>query len=170
MYPITGGTMKIMIIEDNDDTAKVESQILTKVGFDTMRVSDGAVAINEMKAYRPNIVVLDLELPGKTGDQIQEEMMQDPELKSVPVIVASVHLSDSGDADNLGNKYMWVHHRYTGTMSKRVVKKLSDGSTIKDLIIEVTATCGETYNVIPVGLKKYWEKSEPTNVPPFQVI
>jgi hypothetical protein len=65
---------------------------------------------------------------------------------------------------------MWVHHRYTGAMSKRIVRKVSDGSTIKDLIIEVAATAGEAYNVIPVGLRKYLEKVTPTSPPPFEVI
>ena len=170
MTPITDGKLKILIVEDNDDTARVESQILTKVGFDTFRVADGGIAYSEMQRLKPNIIILDLELPNKTGDQIQEEMLKDDELKDVPVIVNSVHLTDSTDADNLGNRYMWVHHKYTGKASQRVVRKMSESSTIKDLMIEVTIACGDAYQVIPVGLKKYWEKSDPANVPPFKAI
>ena len=170
MIPIMNGRIKVMIVEDNDDTAKFEQQVLVKVGFEVFRVADGAIAFNEMKKIKPNIVILDLELPGKTGDQIQEEMMKDSELRDIPVIVNSVHLTDSSDADNLGNKYMWIHHRYTGQMSNRIVRKLSDNPGIKDLLIEVTIACGDAYNVMPLGLKEYWQKADPKNVPQFNVI
>ncbi|MCG3204289.1 MAG: hypothetical protein KCHDKBKB_01004 [Elusimicrobia bacterium] len=170
MIPIHNGRIRVLVVEDNDDTAKFELLSLTKVGFEVQRVSDGGVAIQEMKQFLPNIVILDLELPGRTGDQIQEDMFKDPLLKDIPVIVSSVHLTDSSDPENLGNKYQWIHHRFQNHTSERLVKKLSQGSTIKDLLIEVTIACGDIYKVIPVALHEYWKRSDPKNVPPFQVI
>lgn len=162
--------MKVLIIEDNDDTANIEIKIFENLGFIVDRESDGGKAIEKIKSFKPSVVILDLELPNMTGDKIQYEMYSDPELKKIPVVVNSVHISDNTDPENLGTKHFWAQYRFTGNRNPHVVKKISEGSTFTDLINEVVAAIGETYGVIPKRVADYIQKISPKNPPPFNVI
>lgn len=163
--------VKVMVIEDNDDTANTEIDLLNRLGFETARVGDGAKAFEEMKILKPDIVILDLELPGKTGDIIAEQMLQDVGLKDIPIIPCSVHLKESADPENLGNKFTQVFYRYTKAAPEAGVTKGSTSSTsIKDLIVEVTVACGEIFGGIPMALYEYWKKASPYKMPPYGIL
>ncbi|MBN1688689.1 MAG: response regulator [Candidatus Omnitrophica bacterium] len=166
--------VKVMVVEDNDKTAATEVELLSKLGFEPVRVADGSKAFEEMKILKPDILVLDLELPGKTGDQILEQILQDSELKNVPVIACSVHLQESVDPENLGNKFTRVFHKYTGAAPEMGVskggEKGSEASSIKDLIVEVTLACGEIFGGLPRALFDYWKKSSPYKMPPYGIL
>jgi DNA-binding response OmpR family regulator len=80
---------KVLLIEDNDFLGELLSRTLTKEGFDVALVIDGSDAIAKMKEYKPDVVLLDIVLPHKNGYEILEEVVQDTELKKIPVIIIS---------------------------------------------------------------------------------
>lgn len=163
--------VKIMVIEDNDDTAESETDLLSALGFETSRISDGGKAFEQMQILKPDIIILDLDLPGKTGDQIAEQMLQDSNLKNVPIIPCSVHLKESADPENLGNKFIRVFHKYTNAAPEAgVAKGSATSSSLKDLVVEVTVACGELFGGIPKALYEYWKKSSPYKMPPYGVL
>jgi DNA-binding response OmpR family regulator len=77
---------KILIVDDDVNIAELISLYLTKECFDTMIVNDGEAAIREFAAYEPNLVLLDLMLPGIDGYEVCREIRK---TSSVPIIMLS---------------------------------------------------------------------------------
>lgn len=77
---------KIMIVDDDENIAELISLYLTKECFDTRIVHDGEAAMREFGIYAPNLVLLDLMLPGMDGYQVCRELRQ---RSSVPIIMLS---------------------------------------------------------------------------------
>ncbi len=77
---------KILIVDDDVNIAELISLYLTKECFDTMIVNDGEAAIREFAAYEPNLVLLDLMLPGIDGYEVCREIRK---TSSAPIIMLS---------------------------------------------------------------------------------
>ncbi len=65
---------KILIVDDDENIAELISLYLTKECFDTMMVHDGEKALVAFDNYRPNLILLDLMLPGIDGYQVCREI------------------------------------------------------------------------------------------------
>ena len=65
---------KILIVDDDNVIAELIQLYLTKECFDTKIVNDGDLAINEFESYQPDLILLDLMLPGMGGYQICREI------------------------------------------------------------------------------------------------
>ncbi len=83
---------KILIIEDDKFLGDVLLQKLISDGFDTKLIKDGNLAINEIKEFQPDLILLDILLPNFNGYEILEEKQKDESIKDIPVII----LSNSG--------------------------------------------------------------------------
>lgn len=77
---------KILIVDDDENIAELISLYLTKECFDTMMVHDGEQALVAFDTYRPNLILLDLMLPGIDGYQVCREVRA---RSGVPVIMLS---------------------------------------------------------------------------------
>lgn len=77
---------KILIVDDDENIAELISLYLTKECFDTMMVHDGEKALIAHETYEPNLILLDLMLPGIDGYQVCREIRS---RSSVPIIMLS---------------------------------------------------------------------------------
>lgn len=77
---------KILIVDDDVNIAELISLYLTKECFDTLIVHDGEAAIQQFAIYQPNLVLLDLMLPGIDGYEVCREIRR---TSSVPIIMLS---------------------------------------------------------------------------------
>ena len=77
---------KILIVDDDNNIAELISLYLTKECFDTMIVNDGESVMPAMEAFAPNLILLDLMLPGIDGYQVCREVRAQ---YSVPIIMLS---------------------------------------------------------------------------------
>ena len=77
---------KILIVDDDENIAELISLYLTKECFDTMIVHDGYDALTAFETYKPNLILLDLMLPGIDGYQICREIRSH---SNVPIIMLS---------------------------------------------------------------------------------
>lgn len=77
---------KILIVDDDNNIAELISLYLTKECFETHIVNDGESALTEFMAFQPNLVLLDLMLPGIDGYQVCREIRKD---SNVPIIMLS---------------------------------------------------------------------------------
>ncbi len=75
---------KILIVDDDKNIAELISLYLEKESYDTKKVHDGFEAISAFKIYDPNLIILDLMLPGKDGLDICKEIRQ---ISDVPIIM-----------------------------------------------------------------------------------
>lgn len=77
---------KILIVDDDVNIAELISLYLTKECFDTLIVNDGEAAIKQFAAYKPNLVLLDLMLPGIDGYEVCREIRKS---SNIPIIMLS---------------------------------------------------------------------------------
>lgn len=77
---------KILIVDDDNNIAELVSLYLTKECFDTQIVNDGESALETFDTYEPNLILLDLMLPGIDGYQVCREIRSKSQ---VPVIMIS---------------------------------------------------------------------------------
>ena len=86
-----------LIIEDDRDIVALFRHVLDLAGYRTEIVLHGRVAVEHLARSRPDIVLLDLGLPGVSGSEILVMMREDERLKDVPVVVitANAHLVEA---------------------------------------------------------------------------
>ncbi|MCI5648041.1 MAG: response regulator [Fusicatenibacter sp.] len=77
---------KILIVDDDNNIAELISLYLTKECYDTRIVNDGEEALKEFRSFAPNLILLDLMLPGMDGYQVCREIRHD---SNVPIIMLS---------------------------------------------------------------------------------
>ncbi|NLC19919.1 MAG: response regulator transcription factor [Clostridiales bacterium] len=77
---------KILIVDDDTNIAELISLYLTKECFDTLTVYDGQEALKQFSIYKPNLVLLDLMLPGIDGYEVCREIRKQ---SSTPIIMLS---------------------------------------------------------------------------------
>ncbi len=77
---------KILIVDDDENIAELISLYLTKECFETMIVNDGESALSALSSFSPNLILLDLMLPGIDGYQVCREVRAK---SSIPIIMLS---------------------------------------------------------------------------------
>ena len=90
---------KILIVDDDENIAELISLYLTKECFDTMMVHDGEQALVAFDTYRPNLILLDLMLPGVDGFEICKKIRDE---KNTPIIMVSAKKDDIDKIRGLG--------------------------------------------------------------------
>lgn len=80
---------KILIVEDDSDVRLGYSVLLTANEYDTCFAADGAAAINEARRSQPDLILLDLGLPGGDGFVVLDRLRAMPNLSLIPVVVVS---------------------------------------------------------------------------------
>lgn len=79
----------ILIVEDDLFLRNMYLTKLESEGFEVFLASDGEEAIDKMKLYKPDIILLDILVPKKNGFEVLEEKKNDSEIRDIPVMVLS---------------------------------------------------------------------------------
>jgi len=79
----------ILIVEDDKFLRELISRKLSGEGFDALEAVDGEEGIKKIKEEKPDLVLLDLILPGIDGFEVLARLREDPEISSIPVIILS---------------------------------------------------------------------------------
>ena len=90
---------KIMIVDDDNNIAELISLYLTKECFETKIVNDGEEALKEFVSFRPDLIILDLMLPGVDGFEICRQIRSQ---KNTPIIMVSAKKDDIDKIRGLG--------------------------------------------------------------------
>lgn len=77
---------RILVVEDNVDAAETMQMLLSISGYETRTAYDGATALELAKAFRPQVVFLDIGLPGKNGYDVARELRSLPEMHSTLLV------------------------------------------------------------------------------------
>lgn len=80
---------RILIIEDDNFLRNLIARKLKEEGFEIEKASDGEEALQKIISAKPDLILLDIILPKKSGFTLLEEISKDPNLKSIPVIIIS---------------------------------------------------------------------------------
>jgi DNA-binding response OmpR family regulator len=77
----------VLVVEDEDNIALALDFLLDREGYDHDRVADGAQAMTRIRALRPDLVLLDVMLPGASGFEICQDVRMDPALAGVKILM-----------------------------------------------------------------------------------
>jgi CheY-like chemotaxis protein len=80
---------KILIIEDEEILINLLQRKLTESGYEIVLARNGEEGLESMRKSKPDIILLDIIMPKKGGFEVLEEMSQDEDLRTVPVVVIS---------------------------------------------------------------------------------
>jgi two-component system cell cycle response regulator DivK len=82
---------KILYVEDNDDNVYMLVGRLKRRGFEVCAAPDGEHGVAAVRTERPDIVLMDLSLPGIDGWEAARRLKAAPETKAIPIIALSAH-------------------------------------------------------------------------------
>jgi DNA-binding response OmpR family regulator len=86
----------ILLVDDEDALRRVMRDLLARDGYEVVEARTGVEALDQVDRHAPDVVVLDLNLPGMDGYSVLAELRSRPATRDIPVIV----LTAKGDEDN----------------------------------------------------------------------
>jgi CheY-like chemotaxis protein len=84
----------VLVVDDEKDIRDAVSEILTSEGHRAIGAGDGAEALSQLRAHHPDVVLLDLMMPGMNGWDFRAAQKGDPDVSAIPVIVVSALARD----------------------------------------------------------------------------
>jgi two-component system cell cycle response regulator DivK len=89
---------RILVVEDQEDNRQILRDLLTNAGFDMVEAENGEQAIASAQASRPDLILMDIQLPILDGYEATRRIKANPDLKSIPIIVVTSYAL-SGDEE-----------------------------------------------------------------------
>jgi two-component system phosphate regulon response regulator PhoB len=89
----------LLVVEDEESIAQMYSDRFKLAGFDVDVAHDGQEAISKMAAEHPNIVLMDILMPGLSGTEAVEQAKADPATRNIPIVMLT-NYPESVDLQN----------------------------------------------------------------------
>jgi len=95
---------RILVVEDQEDNRQILRDLLGSVGYDMIEAEDGEQAIAAATAHRPDLILMDIQLPVLDGYEATRRIKADPALQAIPIIVVTSYAlsGDEGKARAAG--------------------------------------------------------------------
>lgn len=91
-------TKTILIVEDNDLSMKLLDDVLTAHGYRTLKTSDGVEALVLAGEQKPDLILMDIQLPDVSGIEITKWLKQDDSTRTIPVIAVTAFAMEGDEA------------------------------------------------------------------------
>jgi two-component system, cell cycle response regulator DivK len=91
---------KILVVEDNELNLKLFCDLLRAHGYETEAVRDGREALTRARAFAPDLVVMDIQMPHISGLELIEQMKADSELRRPPIMAVTAYAA-RGDEERI---------------------------------------------------------------------
>lgn len=78
---------KVLIVDDSPTEVHAYQQMLEKHGFDVDSATDGEASIQKAREVKPDLILMDVVMPGMNGFQATRSLAKDPETAGIPVII-----------------------------------------------------------------------------------
>jgi CheY-like chemotaxis protein len=91
MNPKGGRATTLMVVEDNEASRDALSRRLERRGYRVLLAVDGHEAVSKGRSAKPDLILMDLGLPGIDGWEATRQLKSDPETSHIPIIVLSAH-------------------------------------------------------------------------------
>jgi CheY-like chemotaxis protein len=126
---------KLLIVEDNELSSSLLFTIFDSLGFEVKEIANGGEVLSYLKTNKVDVMILDLELPGMTGDQIYASMKKDPALKKIPIVPFTAH-NDTKSPDSYTSSLIWTEYQKSGKIPS-IVYKFDDSGDSKNITKEI---------------------------------
>ncbi|NDC55638.1 MAG: response regulator [Alphaproteobacteria bacterium] len=90
----------VMIVEDNELNMKLFRDILSAHGYQTIELRDGLDALKVARTHRPDLIIMDIQLPEVSGLEVTRWLKNDPDVAGIPVIAVTA-FAMKGDEEKI---------------------------------------------------------------------
>ena len=90
----------VLVVEDNELNMKLFHDLLEASGFDTIQTRNGLEAIDLAREYRPDLILMDIQLPEVSGLEVTKWIKEDDDLRSIPIIAVTA-FAMKGDEERI---------------------------------------------------------------------
>lgn len=91
---------KILIVEDNELNLKLFCDLLRAHGFEVEPVRDGREALDQARAFGPELIIMDIQMPHVSGLELIEQLKAEEALQAVPVLAVTAYAA-KGDEERI---------------------------------------------------------------------
>ena len=88
---------RVLVIEDQEDNRRIIRDLLTSAGYEMVEASDGEAGVREAEANRPDLILMDIDLPGINGYEATRRIKANPALRGVPIIAVTSYALSGDD-------------------------------------------------------------------------
>jgi two-component system, cell cycle response regulator DivK len=86
---------RLLLVEDNEDNRTIYSTLLRHLGYAVIEANDGVQAVALARTERPELILMDISIPGIDGWEATRILRQDPSTRDIPIVALTAHvLSD----------------------------------------------------------------------------
>ncbi|WP_451970128.1 response regulator [Azospirillum endophyticum] len=93
-------TKTVLIVEDNELNMKLFHDLLEAHGYGTLQTREGKEALRLARQHRPDLILMDIQLPEVSGLEVTRWIKDDPELRSIPVVAVTA-FAMKGDEEKI---------------------------------------------------------------------
>jgi len=95
-----GGQRSVMIVEDNELNMKLFHDLLAAHGYRTIQTRNGLEALDLARMHRPDMILMDIQLPEVSGLEVTKWIKEDDELRAIPVVAVTA-FAMKGDEERI---------------------------------------------------------------------
>jgi two-component system cell cycle response regulator DivK len=88
----------ILVVEDQEDNRRIMRDLLTSAGYEVMEAVTGEEGVAAAETHRPDLILMDIQLPGLDGYEATRQIKANPDLQHIPIIVVTSYALSGDDA------------------------------------------------------------------------
>jgi two-component system cell cycle response regulator DivK len=88
---------RILVVEDQDDNRRIIRDLLTSAGYELIEAEDGEAGVRLAASERPDLILMDIQLPLLDGYEATRRIKADPKLRPIPIIVVTSYALSGDD-------------------------------------------------------------------------
>ena len=89
---------RILMVEDQEDNRQILRDLLGSAGYEMTEAWDGEASVSAAKEQRPDLILMDIQLPLLDGYEATRRIKADPELKNIPIIAVTSYALSGDDS------------------------------------------------------------------------
>lgn len=129
------GAHTVLVIDDDPSTREMLSRYLAREGYQVVRAASGERGLRIARAHMPDVITLDIRMPGMDGREVLKQLKRDPQLRHIPVVMVSME-DASGDWQASGASDFLSKPVDRGELNRIVQKCLKPDSSGPVLVVD----------------------------------
>ena len=87
----------ILVVEDQEDNRRIMRDLLTSAGYEIIEALSGEEGVAAAETHRPDLILMDIQLPGLDGYEATRQIKAKPDLEHIPIIVVTSYALSGDD-------------------------------------------------------------------------
>jgi two-component system cell cycle response regulator DivK len=89
---------RILLVEDTEDNRQLVRDLVASAGYDLLEAEDGEAGMSMAARHRPDLILMDMQLPVLDGYEASRRIKADPELRGIPIIAVTSYALSGDEA------------------------------------------------------------------------